>query len=196
MALQAVEISDEQLLLGLKAGKTSSLEQLFMRYYDALVRFVVPILKDEDASRDTVQEVFTRIWEKREKLQDDTRIKSYLYMAVRNQAINVLRKEERVQWVNEEQEMEAMAPREESTMKKVEEKDLQSRLQKALDAIPPKCRQVFELSRFEGMSYQQIAEAMEISIKTVENQMSKALQIMRKELLPYLKFLILLWFGV
>lgn len=167
-----------------------------MRYYDALVRFVVPILKDEDASRDTVQEVFTRIWEKREKLQDDTRIKSYLYMAVRNQAINVLRKEERVQWVNEEQEMEAMAPREESTMKKVEEKDLQSRLQKALDAIPPKCRQVFELSRFEGMSYQQIAEAMEISIKTVENQMSKALQIMRKELLPYLKFLILLWFGV
>ncbi|TNE81608.1 MAG: RNA polymerase sigma-70 factor [Bacteroidetes bacterium] len=195
MNLRAAEQSDEQLLLALKEGSEQALHKLFMRYYDALVRFAVPILKDQDAARDVVQEVFARIWEKRAALADETRIKSYLYMAVKNQSINVLRKEERIQWMNEESEMEALAPREESTFNTMVDRDLQVRLKHALSAIPPKCRQVFELSRFEGLSYQQIADTLEISVKTVENQMTKALQIMRKELLPYLKVVLfcLIW---
>lgn len=194
MSLQAAAITDEQVLNLLRAGEKKGLELLFQRYYDSLVRFAIPILKDEDMARDTVQEVFVRIWNRRLELQINTQLKAYLYMAVKNQSLNLLKKDERIRWMEDAAEMESLGASAETTMNQVVENDLQRRLQKAMDVIPPKCRQVFQLSRFEGKSYQEIAEILGISVKTVENQMGKALQILRIQLLPYLKTLVLFLF--
>lgn len=194
MSLQAAAITDEQVLNLLRAGEKKGLELLFQRYYDSLVRFAIPILKDEDMARDTVQEVFVRIWNRRLELQINTQLKAYLYMAVKNQSLNLLKKDERIRWMENAAEMESLGASAETTMNQVVENDLQRRLQKAMDVIPPKCRQVFQLSRFEGKSYQEIAEILGISVKTVENQMGKALQILRIQLLPYLKTLVLFLF--
>jgi RNA polymerase sigma-70 factor (ECF subfamily) len=192
MSLQAAEITDQQLINGLREGKREFLGTLFNRYYDALVRFALPMLKDTDSSRDAVQEVFFRLWNKREELTVNSSVKAYLYMSVKNHCLNLMKKDQRITWINESEELENVGGNSDSTMSHIQEKDLQKRLRDALDSIPPKCRQVFELSRYGGKSYKEIAEMLDLSVKTVENQMSKALQILRVQLLPYLKVLIVM----
>jgi len=188
--------ADDQLWLKLREGEKQALEQIFHRYYDMLVRFVTPMLKDQEKARDLVQDLFYRLWTKREKIEINTSVKAYLFMACRNQALNTLKREQRMVWTDSEEEMEKQSGLEENTETRIKEKDLQKQLSKALEAIPPKCRQVFELSRFEHHSYKEIADILDISVKTVENQMSKALQILRLHLLPHLKSWVPLLFGL
>lgn len=183
----ATEINGQDLLLRLKGGDETALKELFFLYYDALVYFASPMLRDEDRARDVVQDVFMRIWSKREELQLTSSLKAYLYMAVRNHALNIIKRENKIELNDDEAEMESKSGTQDGTYDRLREKDLQKRLAFCLDQLPPKCRQVFEMSRFEHFSNKEIAETLEISVKTVENQMTKALQLMRTNLLPYLR---------
>ncbi len=194
--LAAANPSDQNLWQQVKLGEQASLKVLFMRYYDPLVRFCTPILKDEERARDLVQDTFFQVWEKREKIEISSSIKAYLYTAVRNRALNTLKREARMQWSGDHTELEPLQEGQDGSYDRMREKDLNTRLQYALSRLPAKCRQVFELSRFEHLSNREVAETLEISVKTVENQMTKALQIMRKELLPYLSSVVLIgyWF--
>ena len=185
-------ISDDALWQQLQQGEKSALQELFHRYYDSLVRFATPILKDQDLARDLVQDLFYDIWVKKEKIQISSSLKAYLYMACRNTALNRLKREARMQWTDDEGELENLHGSTDGTFDRMREKDLQSRLSHALDQLPPKCRQVFELSRFDHMTNKEVADTLEISVKTVENQMTKALQVLRTHLLPHLK----VWLGL
>lgn len=184
--------ADDSLWQRLQAGEKTALQELFQRYYDNLVRFVSPILKDQDLARDLVQDMFYDLWVKREKIQISSSLKAYLYMACRNTALNRLKREARMQWTEDESDLETLHGTADGTYDRIREKDLQKRLAYALDQLPPKCRQVFELSRFDHLPYKEIAETLEISVKTVENQMTKALQVLRTHLLPHLK----VWLGL
>lgn len=192
MSQIASQQNDQSLLLSrLQAGEQSALKELFFLYYDALVAFARPILKDEERARDMVQDVFFKLWERREDLNISSSLKAYLYMAVKNHALNALKREERMEWTDEESSLEARSGVHEAPYEQLREKDLQRKLSACLDLLPEKCRQVFELSRFDEMSNKEIAACLEISVKTVENHMTKALGMLRKNLLPLLKSLLL-----
>ena len=164
-------------------------EQIFHLHFATLVNFARSFLHDEDNSKEIVQDVFIRLWEKRKEIDPNKSIKSYLYTSVRNRSFNFIRDNKKFQ--NEYLDLEN-ALDSEFAVEIAEESDIESKVQAALEKLPTKCRQIFEMSRFEEKKYRDIAEELNISQKTVEAQMSKALRILRVELKDYVAIFILL----
>jgi len=163
-----------------------SFERLFREHFSALMGFARKILGDEDDAREVVQGVFIRLWERREELDLGTSLKSYLFTSVHNRSLNHLR--DRKKFSDFEMPEVAMQW---DVSEQIESMELEDKIRKVIATLPEKCRQVFEMNRFGGLKYGEIAKKMDISVKTVENQMSKALKILRKELAHYLA--LLLW---
>ncbi len=155
-----------------------SLEKLFREYFPPLISFARKILMDEDDAREVVQKVFVNLWEKREEIDLSTSLKSYLFTSVHNRSLNVIR--DRKKFSSEE--VPDMAG-DWDVSAQIESMELEEKINEALKALPEKCRQIFELNRFDGLKYSEIAAQLEISVKTVENQMSKALKMLREKLL-------------
>lgn len=186
--------SDADLLQLIIGSNPKGLEILFKTYHRQLWIFANQILKDADAAEDIVQEVFTKIWERRERLQIDTSLKAYLYTATKNTALNKIKSESRISWLDESfEENESLT--ENNTIGLIEAKSLEQKINFIIESLPNKCGLIFKMSRFENMSYKEIAEALQLSVKTVENQMSKALMILRKNLKNYLSVLFTLIFN-
>jgi RNA polymerase sigma-70 factor (ECF subfamily) len=159
----------------------SSYEELFRKWYAPLCKMIFRILKDKDHTEDIVQEVFIKLWEKREDLSIDISLKSYLYRAAINAAYNYLEKNKRYPKLSiEELTIEIVSPSQAEN--DIHAKELETKINNTLASLPEGCREVFILSRQEGLSYKEIAETLAISIKTVENQMGKALRIFREKL--------------
>lgn len=154
-------------------------EQLYDGHYPSLCLFANKYLGDLDLSRSLVQELFVDLWLKREELavsQDSA--KSYLFKSVRNRSIDYLREIKKTVSLSAVPECNLNAPFED----KVEEAELNARLNRAISELPEKCREVFLLCRFEGLKYSQVAEKLNISVKTVEMQMGIALKKIRDKL--------------
>lgn len=168
---------DDRLLIeSLQAGRSQGLDGLFHKYYTMLVSFAIRFTRDEDAARDVVQEVYFRLWKNRDRIHISSSAKSYLFRAVRNQALNHLR--DQPDW-EPLQDHDRTIPVAEPFL--TEEDDSQKqRIMEAVGKLPPRARTVFELSRFEGLTYPEIADFMGISEKTVENQMRIALFKLRE----------------
>lgn len=167
----------------------ASFEAAFREYYTPLYRVVYPILKNRDSSEDVVQDLFVRLWNKRETLSITSSLKSYLYRAAINSAFDQLDKYKKEVHTGDKPLKEELV-----SMNDTEEylsgKEAEKRIAEAMEKLPPACRTVFIMSREQEMSYQEIADSLQISIKTVENQIGKALKIMREQLQPYLKELV------
>ena len=163
-----------------------SFEALFRKYFPPLMSFARKILVDEDDAREVVQQVFINLWEKREKIDLSKSLKSYLFTSVHNRSLNVIRDRKKFS----AEEVPEMAG-EWDVSAQIESMELEEKIQKPCNHLPEKCRQIFELNRFDGLKYSEIALKLGISVKTVENQMSKALKILREKLLKYLT--LLLW---
>jgi len=167
----------------------ASFEAIFREQYAALSRVAYRILKDKDRAEDVVQELFTRLWEKREDRLISVPPKAYLTRATVNAALDYLEKHQKE--INHDQEdLSALHLSVNQTEEQLAEKETARHIANALEKLPPACRTVFVLSREEEMSYKEIAAALEISVKTVENQLGKALRILREELKPYFGSLI------
>ena len=143
-------------------------------------------------AEEIVQNVFCRIWEKRDQLKTDGSLKSYLYRAVHNESLNYLKHQKvkasfGIYYAGQLQQGE-----EEQASKKIMTAELQQHIEAAMSGLPQQCRIIFQLSRFEQLKYQQIADHMGLSVKTVENQMGKALRIMRQKLAEFLPVILLL----
>lgn len=163
-----------------------SFEILFREYFTPLMFFAKKILSDEEDAREVVHQVFVNLWEKREKIDWSESMKSYLFTSVHNRSLNVVRDRKKFS----AEEVPEMAG-EWDVSAQIESMELEEKISEALQSLPEKCRQVFEMNRFEGLKYSEIALKLGISIKTVENQMSKALKILREKLIKYLT--LLLW---
>ncbi|MBA9077914.1 RNA polymerase sigma-70 factor [Rufibacter quisquiliarum] len=185
-------ISDQELHLLLKANEAKFMETLFKQYYGLLCRTAVRFTKDTEAAEDLVQEVFCKIWQNREVIEVSTSYKAYLVRSVTNQALNYIEKQKRLVLTEDTTSFESSFSAN-TTMEIMEGTEMETRVQKALQALPPQCRLIFEMSRFEELTYKEIAESLDLSPKTVENQMGKALRILREKLLLILiTFFILL----
>jgi len=154
--------------------------------YGPLCGFALGFIGDRDEAEELVQETFVKFWEKRDEISIETSIKSYIYSAVRNACLNYL-KHIKVRQAHVAEEKHFGEPTEEILQTEVSEN-----IELAIKKLPAKCREVFELSRFKGMKYQEIAEYLNISVKTVENQMGKALKVLRVELAEFLTILFIL----
>lgn len=159
-------------------------EETFKMHYKMLCNAANKILNDKDTAEDVVQDVFLKFWSKRENINIIHSVKSYLYRATINTSLNYLESNKKIIRLKDTEhssEFPAINAGEE-----LSHKELKSKIDEAIDQLPPKCKVVFVLSRYEGMKYQQIADHLGISIKTVENQMGKALKMLRERLKPFL----------
>jgi RNA polymerase sigma-70 factor (ECF subfamily) len=144
------------------------------------------MVSDQQATEDILQDVFLKIWNNRKDLSFTFSIKSYLYRAAINAALNYLEKNKRTVGLETEYYPEPTA---EGVEDQLHFQEVESRVQEAIETLPPACKTIFVLSRYEEMSYKEIADSLQISVKTVENQMGKALRQMRQYLSAYTRHL-------
>ncbi|OJJ20299.1 hypothetical protein BKI52_17700 [marine bacterium AO1-C] len=181
-------IDDAELLTWLKQGNQKVVQVLFDTYYASLCKTVNRIVHNTIITEDIVQDVFLKIWQKRNDLNIQISLKAYLHKMAINAALSHLRKKYNTSSIDDAtpQQMKKHAHKE-TAVQNLEFQELETQVNGAINELPPKCREVFILSRYEEMSYKEIAQEMGISPKTVENQMSKALKHLRKRLAPYIK---------
>lgn len=190
-----MELQVNQLITTLRAGDIAAFEMLFRTYYQSLCNYAYTFVHDREEAEEIVQSTFTGIWEKRDNLTIHTGVKPYLYAMVRNACLNLL-KHEKIKQRHAAMEIAVAERSVESVSRTVEASELEHRIVAAMDKLPEQCRIVFKLSRFEDLKYAEIAEHLNISVKTVENQMGKALRVMREQLKDYLLFLFVLINGL
>lgn len=187
-----VEYSGAEYWQKIKNGDKPAFEQVFSTYYQALCNYACTTVKDMDEAEEVVQNTFFNIWNKKEALEVTTSIKSYLYRAVHNECLNRI-KHSKVRRLYAEDHKAFMAGGFEDSSKQFHGKELAALINKAIDSLPEQCSNVFKLSRFENLKYQEIADHLNISVKTVENHMGKALKLLRIQLKDYLPALLFLF---
>jgi RNA polymerase sigma-70 factor (ECF subfamily) len=141
------------------------------------------ILHDRQAAEDVVQEIFAKLWTKKTEIPELQSGKNFLFRVTVNATLDHLEKNKRIVRFDHKDHMGGSVN---ETEEKLELKELEAKISRSLEALSPKCRAVFMLSRYEGMKYREIADHLDISVKTVENHMGKALSHMRERLLPAL----------
>lgn len=174
--------TDQELIHRIRKGDKSAFRILFDKFYQLLLGVAITLLKDLDAAKDAVQDVFFQIWKKREQIQIQLSVSAYLKRAVRNQALNQIRRNKAFA---DSAKMTNEVAKEANVLEIMEGNDLQEVLQKTIDSLPERCRLVFMMRRMQGMSHKDIAESLDISTKTIENQMTKALSILKKAVAAY-----------
>jgi RNA polymerase sigma-70 factor (ECF subfamily) len=172
-----------------------TLELLFRSHYKGLCMFAMSYVKQEDTAREIVQDSFVSLWEKRHTIDLSKAVKSYLSTTVRNKCLNHLRDHKKFSkdlfsLDNLAEETGYVQP------DKLVEREIQDKIAGAIDGLPEKCREIFVLNRYQNLKYMQIADKLHISVKTVESQMSKALQHMRTHLAEYLPIYIFIIFAI
>lgn len=167
----------------------ASFEEVFKSHYAELVGFAKRYVDSQEIAEELVQDVFMTLWSNAARVSIQTSVRSYLFGAVRNAALNHIKHE---QVARKYVERQLHATNNHTNTDFLELDELHEKIQAALAKIPDKCREIFELNRFEGKRYKEIAVQLNLSLKTVENQMGKALKILRKELGEYLPLIFLI----
>lgn len=189
-----MSLPEQQQIEALAAGDETAFEMIFRTYYQPLCNYAHTFLQDKEEAEEIVQGTFLSVWEKRDALTIRTAVRPYLYAMVRNACLNVI-KHEKIKQKHAVEEV-ALAPHShDSVAHAVASSELEAKIQDAMEKLPEQCRLVFKLSRFEELKYAEIAEQLDISVKTVENHMGKALKIMREQLKDYLPILLVLMNG-
>lgn len=181
----------DQLAERIRLGDEQAFELLFRKYYVRLCGFANKFLNDPDKVKDIVQEVFTRIWEGREDIDPEDSLKSYIFKIAQNLSLNKLRKSKVETKYIEVYKLVYIENYELSAHESLLAKELEDNIENAIEKLPAECRKVFRLSRVDGLKYKEIAGQLNISEKTVEAQMTKALKVIRIELREYLSVLII-----
>jgi RNA polymerase sigma-70 factor (ECF subfamily) len=163
--------SDPDLVMAIRDSDAGAFKILYFRYHDPLFRYVWYRTRSPEFAKDTLQEIFTRLWQNRRSLDPDKSVKAYLYRIAHNLLVDNLRKEDQIQ-----------SHRTDAQSVDSPESDLESRLdvQTAVDSLPDDLRIAFLLNRYQGLKYSEIAEIYGISVKTVESRISRALDRLRK----------------
>ena len=186
---------DLDVLMAIRQGNERVFETIFRKHYQSLCNYACGILKDMDYAEEVVQSIFLKFWEQREGIEINVSLKSYLYRAVHNTCLNRL-KHLKIQEVHKQYVGNYYEENYDSATELMDKIELESRISDALQKLPEQCRLIFKMSRFEELKYQEIADRLGLSIKTIENQIGKALRIMRTELADYLPVILFILLGI
>ncbi len=177
--------NSERLIAELREGKEKAFAYVFRMYYSPLLNYAGRILKDSELANDVVQECFCKLYERRKDLKEELEVRPYLYKSVYNSCIDAIKHQKvKNNYINQELldfyfSKVIETPEAERALL---DEDLKGAIQDAIDKLPERCREIFVLSKVEGFSNKQISEQLNISIKTVEAQMTTAFVRLRKEL--------------
>lgn len=163
------------------------IEYLFKTYYKRLFKVAYNIVGDSSQAEDIVQEVFIHIWKKREELNITSTIEGYLVKSTSNRAINAVLKNKKTTHVEIQDHIEFNLIENSAEINSIDSSLINKLITNSLDLLPPKCRAIFVLSRFENLKNKEIAEKLNISTKTVENQMTIAISKLNANLKPKIK---------
>jgi len=172
--------NETHIIEGIKSGSESSFEKLFEQYYRLLSIFAFKYLNDLETSKEIVQDLFVHLYENRRKITITTSLRSYLYQSVRNRCLNHLRLEQ-IKKAHLEQIARTSDPTEDLEAS-IRETELEHRIFLIIRELPERCRDIFTMSRVQGIKNNEIASQLNISIRTVETQISNALKALRKNL--------------
>jgi RNA polymerase sigma-70 factor, ECF subfamily len=183
--------SDKELWEKIKNNDKKSFEMLFHRFHDSLCLYSFRIIRNEEAAEEIVNDVFFKIWIKREQIQINYSIRQYLYRSVFNASTDYIRQNISLSQytfvVIDELINETVGTNEEHIINLFENDALQKDFMNAIDQLPPQCKIIFCLSRFDLLTYNEISEKLNISVNTIKTQMSRALDSLRKDLEKYLE---------
>ena len=155
--------------------------KLFERYWKPMYSRAYALLNSRTSAEDVVQEVWLDLWKRRSQIQTDN-IEAFLFRAVRNRVFLVYRQAGQQQQLIQQLHQKLQKLTDPEAMEVLEKEDSSKKLiENALECLPPQCKKVFELKRLRGLTQQEIATQLNISVKTVENHMTKALKILRKQ---------------
>lgn len=184
---------DEKYLIdGLRSNNKVVFDFVFTYYYSGLCAYARRWVMEEDTAEDLVQDFFVHLWIEGHRLEITSSLKSYLFASIRNMSINYLKHNQvKQQYENYITDLDSESLQ--STEWEFAEAELTELVKKAMKKLPPRCCEIFRLSRFEGKNNAAIAEMLGISKRTVELQISNALKILRTELKDYLPLVVLLW---
>ncbi|MBV6520183.1 MAG: hypothetical protein MNPFHGCM_00288 [Gemmatimonadaceae bacterium] len=185
MSEPATSESDAALVRRIRAGDERALEDVFRANYAGMAAFVLRYVNAPDVAEELVQDIFLKLWSRREQLSDIESLKTYLYRAVRNQALNWLRRRKLERRWEEEHGEDAEPVSLAAADDGATEEEVAAAVRVAIERLPPRCREIFLLSRDGGLTYNDIARVLEISVKTVETQMGRALKSLRGSLATY-----------
>jgi RNA polymerase sigma-70 factor (ECF subfamily) len=160
-------------------GSRDTFRKVFDACYEGLCRYAFTIVRDFDQAEDIVQSMFMKLWEKREELDITTSVRSYLFRAVYNQCMNHL--EHSAIKTKYDAHVRIDAGRDEQ-QPEVFPDELGENIRKAVESLPPQCRSIFMMSRYEELKHTEIAERLGISVNTIQNQVCKALKLLREAL--------------
>jgi RNA polymerase sigma-70 factor (ECF subfamily) len=163
---------------------SSDFEQLFRTHNQALCDLAFNLVRDKDVAQDVVQEVFFKLWKNRERTVFGDQIRHYLFKATAHTALNHLRFNKKLVALDDSAPVHSLAAP--ARTDDAGYRELEVRVRESIDRLPPKCRAIYLLSRQEGLKYQEIADTLDLSVKTVENQMGIALEKLRQDLKPFL----------
>ncbi|MBI4418006.1 MAG: RNA polymerase sigma-70 factor [Ignavibacteriales bacterium] len=180
----------------IKRRDAAAFDALFCAYHARLCSFSYAIVKSSETAKEIVQTLFQKLWEDAGNLQIKTSVKAYLYQSVRNLSIDYLRQQRsrRTYIADEEAGPEPASP--ENLEELIHNKQLVSVVQESVEKLPERCKLIFRMYWEEGLSRREIAAVLNLSPKTVETQMGRALKALRKHLTPYLSSVLILRFFV
>ncbi len=187
----------KEILEKIVSGDESSFERVYRFYYPRLNFFAKQYLLDSEVSKNIVQDVFVELWDKRNNLRNDTNLNAWLFTVTKNKSLKIISQLKSQQnydnYIKARQlDVNFKSLSDFDTSDFVFE-ELQAQIQVALDKLPPACRKVFEMSRFEDKKNKEIAEELNLSVKTVEAQISKALRSLKSDLKDYLPLFYILF---
>lgn len=179
-----MKINDRNILKQLRKGDIKSFESLFHQFHQGMLLYAISLLKNEVVAEEIIQDVFYNIWKNRGEFNLKNNWQSYLYKSVYNNAMMYIRKHNKEILLGDNSLLNIVSETDDPS-KEIEYKGLKKDVEITLKKLPEKTQNIFRMSRFEGMKYQEIANKLEISIKTVEANMGKALKAFRISLRNY-----------
>ena len=170
-------VDDKRLFDAIKDNSQTAFKVVYEEYFAKLTQFIFKMSRNQNLSEEMAQQTMVKVWEQREKIILTTSLKSYLYKVSYHEYLMHIRKSSKFQNI-EDAVIEAIDEIEDEQDNQI----LLDKIRKEIDNLPPKCREVFILSKINGMKYKEIAEQLNISTKTIESHMTKALKQIREAL--------------
>jgi RNA polymerase sigma-70 factor (ECF subfamily) len=189
-----MHIPGERSIHSKSTDNLQSFEALFRNYYQRLCLYACTFVRHQDDAEGIVKDVFVKLWEERETIDIQTSLTGYLYAAVHNQCLNFIQRNrknwrERMTGLSDDISFsDGFNPSDELIARELEE-----RIARLVDTLPPQCREIFMMSRYDNLSHEQIAQALNVTTGTIKTQIFRALNKLRAGLSDYLPTLAVIW---
>ena len=185
-----MDLQQETIWRNIQQKDIGTFERFYKEHYKSFYLMACKYLKDSAEAQEIVNDVFLKIWEDGHQIRIETSLKSYIYKSIINRCINVLNKNKRE--LSHQTDLSSI-PDQTYELRQIEENELRIKLYAAIDQLPDQCKRVFEMSRFDELKQQEIADKLGISIKTVKNHITIALKQLSKSVVNYLLLLVLIY---